>query len=157
MIRDLDVGDFVYITENRKIETYMVIAEPTKRLQRYKLQCIDPHNRREIQLPLDPDEPLWQYVFLDLTEALLDVDRQQQEIEAEIQRRVQEWADSNIGTPDRLIKCLYRSWSSLNYSSVSVDFGYFDERDVSRTANVRREIVIKRIRDLLGVDVESDD
>lgn len=29
-------------------------------------------------------------------------------------------------------------------------------RDISRTATVRREIVMKRIRELLGVDVESD-
>jgi hypothetical protein len=155
LIRDLDVGDFVYITENRKIETYMVIAEPTKRLQRYKLQCIDPHNRREIQLQLDPDNPLWRYVFLDRIEAALDVRRQQEEFEAEVQRKVIEWADRNIGTPERLIRYMFRAWSGLNYSTVRVDFGYVDENDMSYTATVRSQIVVKRIRDLLGIDVDE--
>jgi hypothetical protein len=156
VIRDLDVGDFVYLTENRKIETYMVVDEPSKRWRRYKLQSLD--GTRTVQLKLDPDNPLWRYVFTDVIEASFDVRRQEQEMEAEIQRRANQWADQNSNTPERLIRCLYSAWQSLSFSTAQFEFRFPDSDmpEVQIARDAMKQIVIERIREYFGVDVESD-
>jgi hypothetical protein len=154
VVKELNLGDVVYITQNRKLKSYVVVDDPTPRRQRYKLESIDGHS---IQLHLDPDNPLWRYVFTDIYEAARDVRRQEEEMEAEVKRRVHEWANQNINTPECLIRCLYTAWQSLSFSTAQIELRLPDSDmpEVQIARDEMKQLVIEGIRRHFGVDVSN--
>jgi WD40 repeat protein len=162
VIRNFDKGDIVYYTGNRTREIYVVKWKPRKGRPYYILNAIVSNSTDlTIRLYIDRDDPTWDCVFVDPTEALNDAKRRQQEFQQEqlrqlqekqrqFQRKLDEWKELYVSNKDDLLKTMYQAWAARDFYSPPFDI-LRPESDISEA---RKQIVIECIKEFFDVDVK---